>query len=68
MLTGHSSVRALADSLLYLSSLLRDAPRPIDRHIDYFGEAAQGRIATVAARVPRPEHDSGRRPRWTISR
>jgi hypothetical protein len=68
MLTGPSSELALADSLLYLSSVLRDAPRTIDRYIDYFGEAAQGRIATVAARVPRPEHDSGRRPRWTISR
>lgn len=27
----------LADSILYLSSLLRDQPRQIDRYIDYFG-------------------------------
>ena len=60
MLTGLASA-------LYLSSLLRDAPRPIDRYIDYFGEAAPGRIATGAAGVPRPEHPSRRGPRWTIS-
>ena len=30
----------LADSILYLSSLLRDQPRPIDRYIDYFGDSA----------------------------
>lgn len=29
----------LADSILYLASLLGDQPRPIDRHIDYFGGA-----------------------------
>ncbi len=30
----------LADSIIYLSSLLSAGPRPIDRYIDYFGEAA----------------------------
>jgi hypothetical protein len=28
----------LADSILYLLSLLRAGARPIDRYIDYFGE------------------------------
>ncbi len=27
----------LAESILYLTALLADQPRPIDRHIDYFG-------------------------------
>jgi hypothetical protein len=31
-------VSPLADSILYLSSLLRAGSRPIDRYIDYFGE------------------------------
>ncbi len=31
-------VTPLADSILYLSSLLRVGPRHIDRYIDYFGE------------------------------
>ncbi|MGH7325992.1 MAG: hypothetical protein ACREJ9_15305 [Candidatus Rokuibacteriota bacterium] len=30
----------LADSIIYLSSLLKAGTRPIDRYIDYFGEAA----------------------------
>src|SRR5438132_12920637 len=29
------------DSILYLSSLLRDQPRQIDRYIDYFGGEVQ---------------------------
>ena len=28
----------LADSILYLSSMLRDQPRRIDQYIDYFGD------------------------------
>ena len=32
----------LADSILYVSSLLVDQPRPIDRIIDYFGEGRPG--------------------------
>jgi hypothetical protein len=31
----------LADSILYLSSILRDQPRQIDRYIDYFGGGAE---------------------------
>src|SRR2546426_10798538 len=30
----------LADSILYLSSIVRDQPRQIDRYIDYFGGGA----------------------------
>ena len=41
----------LADSILYLSSLLRDQPRQIDRYIDYFGEA---QVAFARTRGPRP--------------
>ena len=39
----------LADSILYLSSLLRDQPRSIDRHIDYFGgsEASARSVSSV---------------------
>jgi hypothetical protein len=32
----------LADSILYVSALLLDQPRPIDRVIDYFGEGRPG--------------------------
>ena len=28
-----------AESILYISALLADQPRPIDRFIDYFGES-----------------------------
>ena len=28
----------VADSILYVSALLADRPRPIDRVIDYFGD------------------------------
>lgn len=31
----------LADSILYLSALLADQPRSIDRYIDYFGGVMQ---------------------------
>src|SRR2546427_10462014 len=31
----------LADSILYLSPILRDQPRQIDRYIDYFGGGAE---------------------------
>lgn len=30
----------LADSIMYLSALLADQPRAIDRYIDYFGETS----------------------------
>ena len=42
----------LADSILYLSSLLRDQPRQIDRYIDYFGGGAEeGRTAREDGRT-----------------
>ena len=31
----------LAESIVYLCTLLADRPRPIDRYIDYFGETPQ---------------------------
>jgi hypothetical protein len=40
-----------ADSILYISALLADQPRAIDRLIDYFGEAPAG---TRPRRVERP--------------
>jgi len=41
----------LADSILYLSSLLRDQPRQIDRYIDYFGGEVQVATARVSSVV-----------------
>ena len=35
----------LVDSILYLSSLLRDQPRQIDRYIDYFGGDTEATFA-----------------------
>ncbi len=46
-------------AILYLSSLRRARPRPIDRHIDYFGEAPRGRWDGLPP-LPR---QSRRRPR-----
>ena len=40
----------LADSILYLSSLLRDQPRQIDRYIDYFGGEVQLALARTRPR------------------
>lgn len=37
-MTRDHAVLLLADSILYLSSLLADRPRQIDRYIDYFGD------------------------------
>ena len=36
--TGGAPVPALADSIIYLTALLADRRRAIDRYIDYFGE------------------------------
>src|SRR2546429_8022448 len=54
----------LADSILYLSSILRDQPRQIDRYIDYFGGGApnerareEGRFASTR---PGPQGRKGR--------
>jgi hypothetical protein len=37
-----TSLVEVADSILYISSLLADGPRPIDQVIDYFGESRRG--------------------------
>jgi len=42
-----SVVLYLADSILYLSSMLRDQPRRIDRYIDYFGDWPAGAVPAV---------------------
>ena len=36
-MTRPMPIDCLANSILYLSSLLADQPRSIDRYIDYFG-------------------------------
>lgn len=33
------ALREVGDSILYITALLNDRPRGIDRYIDYFGEA-----------------------------
>lgn len=49
------TVTYLADSILYLTTLIADQPRSIDRYIDYFGEgqavapAASGRTGRRGA-------------------
>src|SRR5437867_9437424 len=48
----------LADSILYLSSILRDQPRQIDRYIDYFGGGAQDERAREEGRSRSEEHTS----------
>jgi hypothetical protein len=54
MTTG-SPVLQLADSILYLSSLIADQPREIDRYIDYFGGLAGAAppLAIGASSIPR---------------
>jgi hypothetical protein len=41
------SLVEIADSILYISSLLADQPRAIDQVIDYFGETPRGREEAV---------------------
>jgi hypothetical protein len=45
----------IADSLLYVSALLADGSRRIDRVIDYFGERSEipGTMTRIAPCVPR---------------
>lgn len=45
----------IADSLLYISALLADGSRRIDRVIDYFGERSEipGTMTRTAPCVPR---------------
>lgn len=33
------ALREIGESILYITSLLNDRPRGIDRYIDYFGDA-----------------------------
>jgi len=41
MKTHSAADRELAKSILYVTALLRNLPRPIDRYIDYFGGKAR---------------------------
>ena len=41
----------LSESILYLSSLIRDQSRPIDRYIDYFGGPTTGADHASATRA-----------------
>jgi len=43
MTTQRLALGALADSILYLASVMADQPRSIDRYIDYFGGDAPAR-------------------------
>ena len=45
--------RYLADSIVYLCSLLADRPRGIDRYLDYFGETPR-HAADAGTRSTRP--------------
>ena len=49
MTTRSTPLLQVAESILYLSSLLSDQPRAIDRYIDYFGWAVAGRRACPEA-------------------
>ena len=40
MAVSHSeALREVGDSILYITALLNDRPRGIDRYIDYFGDS-----------------------------
>ena len=41
----------LADSILYLTALVADRPRPVDRYIDYFGGVTERAAGAEAASV-----------------
>ncbi len=43
----------LAESILYLTAIMADRPRPIDRYIDYFGDGTE--------RAARAEDETARR-------
>jgi hypothetical protein len=67
--------RHLAESIVYLCTLLADRPRLIDRYIDYFGETPQRKRDAVtgshANRLPRERREVPwleSSPRSTISR
>jgi hypothetical protein len=50
MTTEMATRRRIVDSILFLSSLLENQPRPIDRYIDYFGGGHQRRPNQSAAK------------------
>lgn len=53
-MSASAAVMHLSDSILYLSSMLRDQPRQIDCYIDYFGERpAPGRARRLGTRAVR---------------
>jgi hypothetical protein len=60
-MTNVQALDSLGDSIFYVSSLLGDQPRAIDRYIDYFGEPAGPRSRT-GPRIP-SERSRGRRGR-----
>jgi len=56
----------LAESIVYVCSLIGDRPRAIDRYIDYFGEGASASLFFVTRRIPAARHRrSG--SRWDAS-
>src|SRR5262245_32659977 len=58
----------LAESIIYLCSLIADQPRAIDRHIDYFGDGSARRTrpgppcVTNGARSASEGHERYERP------
>ncbi|HEU5321800.1 MAG TPA: hypothetical protein VFX28_13425 [Methylomirabilota bacterium] len=48
-----ADLSTIADSILYVSSLLRDQPRWIDHYVDYFGEWPGGARPEMAGDLPR---------------
>src|SRR5262245_45522994 len=54
-----SPVAHLADSIIYLSSLLRPESRAIDRYMYYFGDGRSARPAATAG--------PGEPPRWPLA-
>ena len=48
-----------ADSILYISALMADQPRGIDRFIDYFGGTPQPRTIPIGAARVRDGRQAG---------
>jgi len=44
-MSNTEALRTVGDSILYITSLLGDRPRGIDRYIDYFGDGAARQMA-----------------------
>jgi hypothetical protein len=51
-MTDRAPLLQLADSILYVSSLIADQPRDIDRYVDYFGGRASAPIPPGVALTP----------------